>query len=465
MKSRDDKIAGAAHIKRHTEGTSNEISFSVLDAAKNTMEGTSRRAPQRLRFPGLGHIALFTLGRARKPISTPRKERGITLSTGEFVSSEASARESSTPQTVSGIDVEAQTGVAEGASLVSDARREARREQASAPSAPSWKTPEEEVARRKASRKRHKRLAVAACVVALGAGLALGLTTLYSGYVEQQDKRQQLADAISAIEAADEQILPFDDLVQQTSSAKLEQIDAEDFKRDFEQRSGALDAAEKTLEQAKEDIEAMSGRLGDARDAEAANRALEAINARMNMIQSGRDALDETSCALDAYEQALLSWNELLAADAAARDAAALVTETTPDNVRASMEKTAEAQSGFSQAKQSIEEVAELYEGVDVQPFIDYVGLRLEAQSWALVSDQAVLDRDKQAAAEANDAYNAVDARAAELMTQQPDEPADLVARAYESASEGYFSSYEAERTRAADADAFLRDYLGTFSK
>lgn len=34
MKRRDDRLSLVAHIKRHTKGTSNEISFSVLDAAK-----------------------------------------------------------------------------------------------------------------------------------------------------------------------------------------------------------------------------------------------------------------------------------------------------------------------------------------------------------------------------------------------------------------------------------------------
>ena len=41
MRRRDDKIARAAHIKERTHGTSNEISFSVLDAAK--YKETTRR--------------------------------------------------------------------------------------------------------------------------------------------------------------------------------------------------------------------------------------------------------------------------------------------------------------------------------------------------------------------------------------------------------------------------------------
>ena len=43
MKHRDDKIARAAHIKARTEGTSNEISFSVLDAAKYAVDNKRQR--------------------------------------------------------------------------------------------------------------------------------------------------------------------------------------------------------------------------------------------------------------------------------------------------------------------------------------------------------------------------------------------------------------------------------------
>lgn len=45
MAKRIDKVAKAAHIKRNTEGTSNEISFSVLDAAKNSLDGEGGSSP------------------------------------------------------------------------------------------------------------------------------------------------------------------------------------------------------------------------------------------------------------------------------------------------------------------------------------------------------------------------------------------------------------------------------------
>ncbi|MFR9259562.1 MAG: hypothetical protein ACLVMH_11790 [Christensenellales bacterium] len=72
MGKREDKITRAAHIKRHTRGTSNEISFSVLDAAKNALEGDDDGLKHRP-----GRISLFTLpGKRKKPAPTPTKERG-----------------------------------------------------------------------------------------------------------------------------------------------------------------------------------------------------------------------------------------------------------------------------------------------------------------------------------------------------------------------------------------------------
>ncbi|MFR1639424.1 MAG: hypothetical protein ACLSVD_09775 [Eggerthellaceae bacterium] len=50
----EDKITRAAHIKRHTVGTSNEISFSVLDAAKQALD--SEDAGEEKRGPLFGRI-------------------------------------------------------------------------------------------------------------------------------------------------------------------------------------------------------------------------------------------------------------------------------------------------------------------------------------------------------------------------------------------------------------------------
>ena len=53
------------HIKRRTRGSSNEISFSVLDAAREARDADERDR----REGGSGGPSLFTLGKGKKPVS------------------------------------------------------------------------------------------------------------------------------------------------------------------------------------------------------------------------------------------------------------------------------------------------------------------------------------------------------------------------------------------------------------
>ncbi|WP_172135730.1 hypothetical protein [Adlercreutzia sp. ZJ473] len=610
MRDRADKIAGAAHIKRHTKGTSNEISLSVLDAAKAAKEAEARASEPKARLPRLGSIPLFTLGRVKKPVATPVKERGLHLSTGEFVSAEdGQVKGSSTPQTVPGIAVEGSAaagggttagiggmaaaaggvsagaagaslagtagatragasaggGIAGGAGGASGALSDAASagldaagglspnsssgvsqkgtgsSRRSDVTAPAWETPFEEVARRKANRKRRRRLALAGMSLVVTLLLAVGAATLYTGLQMQQDKKSQLIDCIRQIEETDGIILPFDDLVIRASSKPLEQLADEGFALNGEGQqasppdgslspsadgaspasdapgaalssassdassatsSGAasdtsdasnatsqsdaaaassttlqpnaaaaqalgamqLEEAERTLAEVKRSVESLQAGVVDNDIKEAANQALISINARLNMIQSGSAALKETLRVLTPFDHAQKGWDLILQGDAAARAAAALVAEISADNVNASMEKSNEAIGLFSQAREQLVEAQAGYE-VELDPFLYYIDLRIESQRLALSSDQAYLDRDKEMLAEANEAYNKADAEAVALIKEQKGNPQTLVSERFEQNTQADFDSYAADRARAAAADAFLRDYLGSMGK
>lgn len=534
MRGKAGKVANAAHIKRNTKGTSNEISFSVLDAAKAAQEEERRASKPASPLARLGSIHLFTLGRVRKPVATPTKERGLPLSTGEFVSVEnGQVKESSTPKTVPGITVEgspspdaargadaavgAGVGAADaaaaggahvggahsaaadssssrsGASLaalagapearVASGARAARGTSSPAISATPWETPYEEVARRKAKRKRRRRAALAGMILVLVLAAAAGATTLYAGFQLQQDKKGQLTALVQELEQIDEAILPFDEVVVKASSKSLEQLESEGFSTSFsqagegqlptggqagEQRAAGqgdqLDEAAQDLAEVKQAIESLQTGIVDNETKEAANQALISINARSNMIQSGSAALEETYRALDALALVQEGWDLILQGDAAARAAASLIADASVDNVNTSMSKSNEAVSLFSQAREKLVAAQEAY-GADLEPFIRYVDLRVESQNLALTSDQAYLDRDKEALFDANEAYNEVDAEAVALIKEQKSSPQVLVSRRFEDNARGNFDSYLADRARAANADAFLRDYLGSMGK
>ena len=130
-------------------------------------------------------------------------------------------------------------------------------------------------------------------------------------------------------------------------------------------------------------------------------------------------------------------------------------------NVRASMEESDEAVTQLNDARELFTKAQGAYPGLDLDSFIAYVEKRLEAQQAALASDQAYLDRDKEALAEENDRYNALEAEAAALAQDLGDDPDQRVANRFYESIEDQVTVYEAERLKAGNADTFLRDYLG----
>lgn len=499
MKKLSDKIANAAHIKQQTLGTSNEISFSVLDAARQSLDGDQGSPDPR--FPALGIVSLFTLGRAKKPIATPTKERGLHLSSGEFVSAEdgsvipavPGATLSGSPDVVTPTAGMALGSASHGAKLgeapagsgfggdaglgfgsAATAERlsgglTSRTAKAHSPARTSrevsWKTPEDEVARRKTTRKRRKRVAVACMAAAVVVAFGFAANALVATLQEQQSTRDRLLSAIGSVEGSDDAIVRFDELVVEVISDDGMTLDASELDERYSALADDLDSAYDTLLEAKALIERVEAELGTTQDKDAANQAIASINARVNMVDAGRVVLEETIDARSAMDCATQAWQQMLEADARARDAAALVTNTTVDSVNASIEKSNEAIALFEQAKEGMQAAQAAYAPLDLTSYVTYIDLRIEAQRCAIASDQAYLDRDKETAAEQNERYNELDAHAAEVAQDIATNPAELAKTLLDEAVADERAAYVSERSLAGGADAILRDYLGTKGK
>lgn len=479
MKKLSDKIASAAHIKHHTKGTSNEISFSVLDAARSALDKEKGSVEPRFSLPGV--IPLFTLGRGKKPIATPVKERGLHLSSGEFVSVEDSSSAASSLAALAGSQVSSK--LASGGSSLSSPSgapgvSSATASSPASSSAPrlssrrsdssdhvAWKTPEDDVARRKRTRVRRKRLVQAVSALSVSALLVAGVYLLVSVMEEQRDVRGKLLAGIEDVEQADAAVVSFDEMVISVINDDGMALDVSELSQGYEKLSLQVEASCAELESAKALIEQLQSDLADNREKDAANQAIAAINARLNMIDSGRLIVEETISARTAMQYASQGWNGLLAADALARDAAALVADTSVDSVTASMEKSREASALFGEAAEAFDAARTSYPSFDMELYATYVDLRLAAQACALASDQAYLDRDKETAASQNDEYNSLDARAADLAQSIAANPSEGIAELLLSAVSEAEASYLSERSIASSADAVLRGYLGTKNK
>ena len=457
MKRKGDKLAHAAHVKRHTVGTSNEISFSVLDAARDALDERGR-TDREARLHRFGGISLFTLSaRRKKPAGTPTKEQGLPLSTGDFASVEPP--KSQVPQIAYPSETPSSAPSAPSSSVRSAATRPMSSEEASEkpiaqPAEKPPLSPEEEIARRKARRRLSKLVAVAAIALITGVVAVAGGGYLYHDYQQYQDGIMSLNDTLKLVAETDEAIKGLDDFVSDPFSSGSRAA-CEDLR-------SSLPEIEEKLAQADERARALSVSLRESQGKEAAHQAVATISARNTLVDQGYQIIDAADRAYGAIDQARKAWDVLLSADALARESSELVKDTTPENVQTSIAKANESFETFEEAEASFAEARSLYPAADFAAFSDYIAKRKEALGHALASDEAILAKDKDAATEHNDAYNAADAEAAERAKGLPDDPSSPVVDAFEAEVEECEKAYSTARLQAGAADAFIRDYLGT---
>ena len=440
MAKRIDKVAKAAHIKRNTEGTSNEISFSVLDAAKNSLDGEGGSSP-------FGTISLFTLPGKKKHISTPSKDEGLALTQREAPRSAARAQ-SRFERRQRRLEQKRASGVAHG----SHSAREPRSFDA-------------EVASRKRARKRG-RLIVSSVLTVVLLSVAGGLTWWGFGtYQDQQTYKGVLSSAISGLSGTDELLAEIDAVVVDLANSDVTSLSVDDMldvqKKVQDGKSTCIDE----LDAAEEAV----GQVAINSSSEASNapdlKVVDTITARRQMMTSGAAIIDDTVSALQARQEVTKGWQLVLAADGLAREAADIASSATSADMQASTEKSQQAIESFSKAKTALQNAEQLFLQLDLSAYMSYIEKRLEAQGYAIESNDALINRDTQAATEHNDAYNNAEKQAGELAEKLPENPDELVVEAFDGKTASSREMYENARSQAQSADAFIRDYLGTFNK
>ena len=427
-KNRHTKLSHAAHIKRHTEGTSNELSFSVLDAAKNAADAEGGR-DGKAKVPRFGGISLFTLPGKKKTHSTPQKDEMIALS------SRGPVGMGSQPTTVF--------------SGPTDAPK-------AAPSAP-YEPPVDEIARRKTRRRIRNALAIAAMIVTVIGLAGAGASFLYKEHTAHTERMSHLERALSDLTSADEIILEMDELINgKVDDGTEEKVTT--VKQKLPDATALLDSAEQA-------VQAADSEANPSQEKEAVVRARAAIAARREMIEQGPLIMDAAVAAHRASEIVEAAWAEVVGADSLAREAAELIADTTMENVQASKEKTEEANELFNDALAQLRAGESAYQGTDLSDQIEYVETRIAAMGYAIASDDAILAFNKEEAAAQNDAYNEADREAAELAKGLSDRPSELIHSTYLRDIEQPSKLYGEARSKAETADAFIRDYLGSNGK
>lgn len=426
-RKRGDQSRGA-HIRKSTFGTSNEISFSVLDAASSRKKQSDKKkgksawqsydsgAPASSPLtPPPGEISLFTLGNDNRPPSTPRREQGITLSTGEFISTD--------------------------------------------PGRSSAAMPLSEVAIRKKSRRRARLVGVMASLI-LVLALIGGFTSLVASLVNAQNLQQdQLMEIVEQLEQTDAVLLALDEGVLAVTGQK--DID-----------EGAYEALNQLLDQGNSEVLAqldavsqeaqnLEGRLMAGTDREVANNLIASAQARAGMIETGYAILQEALPLRKAQEDAHQGWQALGQAENLSRQAAQALSPLNEETVQASRDFSEQALAQLQQAKELFASAEESTELVDITSYKEYLQLKINASSAAIEADDAYIARNKERMDERNDAANQYEADAAGCLNLAQANPDSLYEKAFSTSTASLLQSYQAERDNVSVADERLREFLG----
>lgn len=406
------------HIKSNTKGTSNELSFSVLEAARGSKNKTNQDSPS------VGEVDLYTVpGHKGRPKGAPTKNESLLYQSESLARHHKKAKQTwkSKPATMDkgpsawfrGIDSK---WVSIGIKAV-----------------------------------------LAVLAIALVVFLGYLITRFFQGEtLEQTYHRNQLDAAIIAVSETDEafealQVLADDLLGSHPDEEKII----------TEQRSKVSDTLTSVEAQARD----ASQNLKDREDQQAAGNVVSSITSRAALWNAGLKLIDEAAAAKAAKVSMDEGWKLTLEGDGLLKNAAAEILGATKESIETAQNSTMAARSAFEQAKACFMEVQNIYPAYDAKLFVDYAAKRLEACDYAIASNQALLDHDTDRAQEQNEAYNKTDAEAVLLVDEFPKDPVSDIDEVFANSIEQNKKIYQTTLSQTENTDAFIRDYLGADKK
>lgn len=448
-------MATSLHIKKNTAGRSNEISLSVLDGLKSQADDRLGEADQKVR---LGDLSIFTV--------SPKKEKKAS-----FIDRPSSGSADSSRQGASRIVQESKRGAKrkEEGKASSDGKGGTTRPRSFVQELPkkavSAKTrkermreraladPDAEIKRRK--RVRRIRRAIVAMLVSSASVAALVIGGLYVTREYQEYTRSMglLDKAFTEISRADELVIEMDEIVtKEVTEASRDEMASV---------GQGMENAELHLKAATAFAEEVTADMASQESKDAAAKVVESADARRTMMQHAEVLMKADIEALEAVSVAEEAWGIVEEANSLMQEAAALVSDTTVENTRESQAKSERATELLEGASAKLDEATGLYPEADFSVLREYIAKRIEQNGFAVQSDQAIYVQDKATAESFNEEYNRADAEAVDLASRLPKKPAQPILDAFQENVEEERALYFEARQRAAESDAFIREYLG----
>lgn len=369
------------HIKRNTAGSSNELSFDVLDAARS---GTNKKPTRLLR------------------------------------QSKASKRAQGSND-----------GIREAAPL----------------------SQEDEVERRKRARRAHSiRIGIITTLV-----LAFAVAGVVAIGIAQTGKAKQFSEdfnsLVSDVSSEDSLMSKIDELMNRAPSDGSEKEKSDVLSQ--------INASKENLQNTEDNVTLLQSQTSNNQDVIALERLTVSIEGRIEMLDAAEDAFYIEVNRGNLSKSAMDIWNLVIQADQTAKSAASLANRAeTEDETKKARDETKTALDQMKKALESLTALSKENPDLNLSDQKEYVETRISSLTYAIETSDALIEGDRERAAEKNAQYNAADKKAAELASKLPLSAGSSVDEAFENEISSCREQYDAARQKVIAADSFIRDYI-----
>lgn len=368
------------HLKRNTAGSSNELSFDVLDAARNGVandSGKNVRASRQLH--GSYHGVMGT-------------------------------------STLSG---------------------------------------QAEVEKKKRRRRRRNALIYAIGASCVAIVLAVVGWFVYQHYMTTKTFGQQFDSLVTRLIDQDEFLAELDELVADPLDLSKEER-RDELRAHFGDRLGSMRSI-------CDDARAAKAIATAEKETIAINQMEIAADSRLSMMETGSQIISLSKIINEEQSQLNKIWNDVLDADQQARAASELSNKAdTEEAIKESYDATQQARESLASVCQELESTEQVHPELNLDDQIEYLNTRIKSLEYALSASSAILEGDREKAAQKNDAYNEYDKKAVKKAEKLPRSISDVVEKAHAENYEKLLASYDKARAKTIEADAVVREYISS---
>ena len=425
----------ALHIKGNTAGTSNELSFSVLDATKQEMDRKHGEA-RRIKMPG--RLDLFTVDR--------KETNPVPVSTSDSLSKGPETKEAPP-------DVSRETESV--SSLPVPAPTTPKHEPEDKPNLISTEEERALKVQGRKARRRNIRVAVASAVavVVLVAGY-FGITSGMDYYQRMQRQAASAENILANFGELDAGLKALDDAIADPLSDDLliYAVQAQEFQPQ----------AEELLESTSRMVSQLLANAQGEDEVKKVQDVQAAVDNRQKYVEAGYAVLDQAVSMNQVRSAAQDAWDQMLSADAQTRAAASEINGSIGEKLDSARKKTAEAADEFQTASEAFVSVGETYELLDVTPFTDYISARVKALGYMIASIDYLKQEKTAKAQESIRKYEEADDRAVQLAKKMPKSTDEALREAYSNQVSKDLARYKRAREKAEVADRAVAKLSGS---